>query len=69
MDRRDYTAEAEALFQRFAERHKLAYEVDTGVPMEVCWTFPEQAKLSLPITLGLQNYDELNFGASDFWWE
>jgi len=35
--------------------------------MEVCWTFPEQAKLSLPLTLGLQNCDELNFGVSDFW--
>lgn len=35
--------------------------------MEVCWTFPQQPKLSLPITLGLQNVDELNFGVSDFW--
>ena len=67
MDRRDYTAEAEALFQRFAERHELTYDVETGVPMEVCWTFPEQPKLSLPLTLGLQNCDELNFGVSDFW--
>ena len=67
MDRRDYTAEAEALFQRFAERHELTYEVETGMSMEVCWTFPEQSKLSLPITLGLQNLDELNFGVFDFW--
>ena len=35
--------------------------------MEVCWTFPEQEGLSLPLTLGLQNLDELNFGVSDFW--
>ena len=35
--------------------------------MEVCWTFPEQPGLSLPLTLGLQNCDELNFGVSDFW--
>lgn len=35
--------------------------------MEVCWTFPEQEKLFLPVTLGLSNCDELNFGASDFW--
>lgn len=67
MDRRDYTVEAEALFQRFAERHGLTYDVETGVPMEVCWTFPSQAKLSLPLTLGLQNCDELSFGVSDFW--
>lgn len=67
MGQRDYTAEAEALFLRFAERHGLAYQVETGVPMEVCWTFPMQDKLSLPITLGLQNSDELNFGVSDFW--
>jgi hypothetical protein len=67
MEHRDYTAEAEALFLRFAERHGLTYSVETGVPMEVCWTFPAQDKLSLPITLGLQNSDELNFGVFDFW--
>lgn len=67
MGRRDYTAEAEALFQRFADKHGLSYEVETGVPMEVCWTFPKQPKLSQPLTLGLQNRDELNFGVSDFW--
>jgi hypothetical protein len=64
---RDHTAEAEALFHRFADRHRLTYEVETGVPMEVCWTFPVQPKLSFPLTLGLQNGDELNFGVSDFW--
>lgn len=63
----DYTREAEVLFTRFAERHGLTYLVETGVPMEVCWTFPEQEKLFLPVTLGLQNGDELNFGVSDFW--
>jgi hypothetical protein len=67
MGRQDYTAEAEALFRRFAERHGLTYDVEADVPTEVCWTFPEQAKLSLPLTLGLQNCDELNFGVSDFW--
>lgn len=67
MERIDCTAEAEALFRRFAERHGLRYEVETGVPMEACWTFPEQPKLSMPLTLGLQNRDELNFGVSDFW--
>jgi hypothetical protein len=67
MTRSDHTAEAEALFRRFAERHGLTYTVETEVPIEVCWTFPEQPKLSLPLTLGLQNCDELNFGVSDFW--
>ena len=67
MERRDYTPEAQALFERFAERHGLTYKVETGVPLEVCWTFPVQPKLSLPLTLGLQNCDELNFGVSDFW--
>lgn len=67
MRRDDYTGQAEALFRRFAERHGLTFEVQEGVPIEVCWTFPEQPKLSLPLTLGLQNGDELNFGVSDFW--
>lgn len=67
MSRTDCTAEAEALFRHFAERHGLSFEVETGVPMELCWTFPEQARLSLPLTLGLQNVDELNFGVGDFW--
>ena len=30
-------------------------------------TFRTQAGLTLPITLGLQNGDELNFGVADFW--
>ncbi len=64
--RDDYTHEAEALFQRFADRHSLTYMIEVA-PMEVCWTFPEQRKLSLSVTLGLQNLDELNFGVSDFW--
>ena len=63
----DCTKEAEALFRRFAERHSLTYQIETGAPIEVWWTFPKQKKLSLPITLALQNGDELNFGVSDFW--
>jgi hypothetical protein len=63
----DHTREAEVLFARFAERHGLAYRVETDAPIEVCWTFPAQDKLSLPVTLGLQNGDELNLGVSDFW--
>lgn len=62
----DYTVQAETLFKRFAQRHGLRYQVEDA-RMEVCWTFPEQPGLSMPITLGLQNCDELNFGVSDFW--
>lgn len=67
MAHRDFTMEAEALFQRFAERHGLQHTVRPDVPIEVFWEFPEQPKLSLPLSLGLQNGDELNFGVSDFW--
>jgi hypothetical protein len=67
MGRRANTAGAEALFRHFAERHGLTYYIESNVPMEICWTFPRQPKLSMPLTLGLQNCDELNFGVSDFW--
>lgn len=67
MERTDYTTQAKALFGRFAERHGLSYAISPDAPVEVLWTFPEQPKLSMPITLGLQNLDELNFGVSDFW--
>ncbi len=67
MARENHTTDAEKMFQRFAARHGLTFEVDQNAPIEVCWRFPEQANLSLPITLGLQNCDELNFGVSDFW--
>ena len=62
-----YIEEAEALFGRFAERHRLTYEATISGPIEVLWTFPTQERLTLPVTLGLQNGDELNFGVSDFW--
>ena len=45
----------------------LSYAITKDAPVEVLWTFPEQPKLSMPITLGLQNSDELNFGVSDLW--
>jgi hypothetical protein len=65
--RRDYTAEASALFARFAERHSLHFEIDHDAPIELLWTFPVQPGLLRPLTLGLQNRDELNFGVEDFW--
>jgi hypothetical protein len=63
----DYSKEAAALFARFAERHELVYIVEPDAPIEVLWEFPEQKRLSFPITLGLQNGDELNFGVAGFW--
>ena len=57
----DYTPQATTLFSRFAERHGLAYQA-VDAPVEILWEFPEQVGLSLPMTLGLQNNDELNFG-------
>ena len=63
----DFTGQAEALFTRFAERHGLTYDSDHSAPVEVLWSFPTQDALILPITLCLQNGDELNFGVADFW--
>lgn len=63
----DYSEEATVLFARFAERHRFAYNVESDAPIEVLWQFPAQDGLSRPITLGLQNCDELNFGVADFW--
>lgn len=62
----DFTRQAEALFERFADRHGLSHVVQTDLPVDVCWIFSEQPKLSLPVTLGLQNGDVLNFAVSDF---
>jgi hypothetical protein len=64
---RDYTEEATGLFSRFVERHKLSYQVDHDAPVEVLWRLPVQEGLSLPLTLGLQNWDELNLGVEQFW--
>ena len=63
----DYTQEARTLFAGFAQRHGLIYDADKTAPVEVCWRFPTQAKLSPPLTLALQNGDELNFGVGGFW--
>jgi hypothetical protein len=58
--------EAAALFGRVARRYGLDHlEIDASI--EVLWEFPIQRGLSLPLTLGLQNRDELNFGVPGFW--
>jgi hypothetical protein len=67
MSESDHTDKAVALFARFAERHRLRYEIEDDVPVEVLWTFPVQEGLIHSLVLGLQNGDELNFGVSDFW--
>lgn len=63
----NHTCKAAELFSSLASRHGLNYEIEVESPIDLLWTFPKQAKLSLPLTLGLQNGDELNFGVSDFW--
>lgn len=64
---RDCTEEATALFTRFVESHGFSHEADADAPVELMWHIPTQEGLSLPLTLGLQNSDELNFGVEDFW--
>ena len=64
--RRNFTDEAVDLFTRFSLRYGLSYDV-VDAPIEVCWKFPVQEKLIYPLTLGLQNLDELNFGLPGFW--
>jgi hypothetical protein len=64
---RDYTDEATKLFERIAAKHQLIYEVEDQAEVELLWSFPVQPKLIQSITLGLQNWDELNFGVERFW--
>ena len=64
---RDYTDDAVELFTRFVVRHGFTYEIEIEAPVEALWTVPAQRGLSLPLTLGLQNCDELNFGVEKFW--
>jgi hypothetical protein len=63
----DYTKEAIKLFERFAAKHQLVYEIEDQTEVDLLWSFRVQAKLSRPIMLGLQNGDELNFGVERFW--
>jgi hypothetical protein len=61
-----YADEATALFDRFAQRHELDH-LEVDAPADVLWEFPIQKGLGLPLTLCLQNWDELNFGVPGFW--
>lgn len=64
---RDYTAEAEALFQNFAARHSFTIERIEEPSVELLMRVPRQQGLSFDLTLGLQNADELNIGFEGFW--
>lgn len=63
----DNRGEASALFARFADRHALRFHAVDHPALDLCWEFPAQERLSRPISLALQNTDELNFGVADFW--
>jgi hypothetical protein len=67
MTRKDFTAEAEALFREIIAETRLQYEPDTSAPVEVLWRLPIQEKLSVEMLFGLQNADELNLGIGPFW--
>lgn len=64
--RPNYRSEAKSLFTRFSQRHELSYSVKED-EIDVWWEFPVQDKLSWPVTLMLQNADELSFGVPGFW--
>jgi hypothetical protein len=67
MARKDFTAEAEALFREVIQESGLRHEPDLEAPVEVLWHLPVQEKLSVEMYLGLQNADELNLGVGPFW--
>jgi hypothetical protein len=62
----EFHNKAITLFERFADRHELIYNVEAELEVDVLWTFPVQSKLALPVTLCLRG-DELNFGVEKFW--
>lgn len=64
--RNDYSVEAEQLFLHFAQAYELEHR-PIKAPVEMLWEFPIQSRLHIPITVGLQNGDELNFGIPGFW--
>jgi len=63
----DHTKDAEALFRDFALRHSLIIEKVDDPNVELLMRVPPQPGLSLELTLGLQNDDELNVGFCEFW--
>ena len=64
---KDYTLEAETLFQAFASRHSFIIERIDEPNIELLMRVPRQSGLSFELTLGLQNLDEINIGIEKFW--
>lgn len=65
--RTDYSDRARALFERFAQQHRLSLVDTRSSQVEVLFELPVQPGLKHALTLGLQNLDELNFGVEHFW--
>ncbi len=63
----NYTDDAEALFRDFAQKHSFTIEKGDEPNVELMMRGPPQPGLSLELTLGLQNNDELNVGFGEFW--
>ena len=59
-------AEAEAMFKAIATRQGLRLIAVDNPHVELEMQVPGEAE-ALPVTLGLQNGDELNFGVGPFW--
>ena len=55
------------MFRDIAERFNLSIEKADNAPIELLMEMPKQQGLDFPITLGLQNGDELNIGVNAFW--
>jgi len=64
---RDNSEAARALFADLLSVRGLAHERDDDAPVDVLWRIPVQPGLSVPMTFGLQNADELNLGIGQFW--
>ena len=63
----NYADDAEALFRDFAQKHSFAIEKVNEPNVELMMRVPPQPGLSLELSLGLQNDDELNVGFGEFW--
>lgn len=67
MNMTNYADDAEALFRDFAQKHSFTIEKVDEPNVELMMRLPPQPGLSLELTLGLQNNDELNVGFGEFW--
>ena len=65
-ERRDFCEEARALFLSIAADAQLSGTFSNEAPVDVLFKLPRQKGLSLPISLMLQNLDELHFAGTDW---